>query len=152
MRKFLYLSGALGMAAAALAMQAARDPRIGNWVQQAAPGTAAVRQSFEDLGDGRVRLRLTGLTVDARCDGKPYAFMTAAGKAAGPTYSCRITGPRTVEYVYSAPQGRDPWTTSTGVETVSEDGNTLIHVGVRRDAAGKVVENLHQEYRRRDKP
>jgi hypothetical protein len=152
MRKSLYLLSGLAITASALAMEASgRDPRIGDWIQQAAPGTAAVRQSFEDLGDGRIRLRLTGLTVEARCDGKKYLFMTAEAKPAGPTYSCRITGPRTVEYAY-AQEGRDPWTTSTGVETVSEDGSTLTHVGVRRDAAGKIVENLSQQYRRRGKP
>ncbi len=132
------------------AQPAARDPRIGVWVQQVARGAAPVRQSFEDLDDGRIRLRLTGLTVEARCDGKAYAFMNAEGRAAGPTYSCRVTGPRTVEYTYTQ-AGRDAWTTSAGTETVSADGTTLTHVGVRRDASGKLVENLAQEYRRRDK-
>jgi hypothetical protein len=152
MRKSLCLLGTWGIAASALALEAAeRDPRIGTWIQKAAPGTAAVRQSFEDLGGGRFRLHLTGMTVEARCDGKKYFFTTADGKPAGPTYSCRVTGSRTVEYSYTQ-EGRDPWTTSTGTETVSEDGGTLKHVGVRRDAAGRAVENLTQEYRRADKP
>lgn len=127
----------------------ARDPRIGTWIQKAAPGTPAVRQSFEDLGDGRIRLRLAGLAAEARCDGKPYPLMNAEGRPAGATYSCRVTGPRSVDYVYTQ-NGREPWTTSTGTETVSADGNTLTHVGVRRDANGKLVENLTQEYRRRE--
>ena len=142
---------ALYCAGSALAAQLpSTDPRIGSWVQQVAPGAAAVRQTFEDLGGGRIRLRLTGLTVEARCDGKPYPFVTAAGRPSGSTYSCRVTGPRSVEYIYTQ-TGRDPWTTSAGTETVSADGTTLSHVGVRRDASGKLVENLAQEYRRSDK-
>src|SRR5689334_7822153 len=126
-----------------------RDPRIGTWVQRAAPGTAAVRQSFEDLGGGRIRLRLAGLTVEARCDGNPYPFVNAEGHPAGATYACRVTGPRSVDYIYTQ-NGREPWTTSTGTETVSADGNTLTHVGVRRDANGKLIQNLTQEYRRHE--
>jgi hypothetical protein len=115
----------------------ARDPRIGFWVER--PGSTRIQTSYEDLGEGRIRLRLTGPVVEARCDGATYPFVGANGQPAGPMYSCRVTGPRTVEYVYSQP-GRQPWTTSAGVETVSEDGNTLSHVGVRRDANGAFVE------------
>jgi len=130
-----------------LAKEPARDPRIGAWIQKAGPDSLGVRQSFEDIGEGRIRLRLSGLIVDARCDGRSYPFKTANGGLAGPTYACRIVGPNTVEYAYTQ-DGRRPWTTSVGAETVSEGGSTLIHVGVRRDAEGNVVENLRQEYRR----
>jgi hypothetical protein len=150
MRKAPCLLLALCFSGAALTADEARDPRIGSWVQQAGPDSVGVQQSFEDLGDGRIRLRLSGLTVEARCDGRQYPFMTANGRPAGPTYSCRVTAPDTVEYVYTQ-EGRKAWTTSAGKETVSTDGNTLTHVGVRRDADGHVVENLRQEYRRREK-
>jgi len=141
------LLGATVLRGAAHADAPPRDPRIGTWIEQPGPGSAGLHTSYEDLGDGRVRIRLTGLVVDARCDGASYPWVDRSGQAAGPTYSCRITGPRTVEYVYTQ-IGRQPWSTSKGVETVSEDGATLTHVGVRRDANGAFVEDLRRTFSR----
>lgn len=144
---FGLLLGATALSGAAVADAPARDPRIGTWIEQRGPGSAGLHTRYEDLGDGRVRIRLSGLLVDARCDGANYPFVDRSGKAAGPTYSCRITGPRTVEYVYTQ-AGREPWSSSKGVETVSEDGETLTHVGVRRDANGAFVEDLRLTFSR----
>jgi hypothetical protein len=124
-----------------------RDPRIGAWIEQPGPGSAGLHTTYEDLGDGRVRIHLSGLVVDARCDGASYPFVDRSGKAAGPTYSCRITRPRSVEYLYTQ-LGRQPWSTSKGVESVSEDGGTLTHVGVRQDANGVFVEDLCRTFSR----
>ena len=125
----------------------ARDPRIGAWTEKPGPGSSGIQTRYDDLGDGRVAVHLTGLVVNARCDGTNYPFVRPNGQPAGPTYACRITGPRTVEYTYTQP-GRIPWTTSAGIDTVSEDGNTLTHVGVRRDATGAFIENLSQTFER----
>ena len=118
-----------------------QDPRIGNWIEQPGQGSARLRTSYEDLGDGRVRIHLSGLVVEARCDGETYPFTGSNGRPAGPTYSCRNTGPRTVEYTYTQ-IGREPWSISSGMETVSEDGDMLTHIGVRQNADGTFVENL----------
>lgn len=137
---FRLLLGATALACASAADAQQRDPRLGSWVEQRGQGSVGLRTSYEDLGDGRIRILLSGLMVDARCDGESYPFVGRNGQAAGPLYACRITGPRTVEYTYTQP-GREPWSTSTGVETLSADGQTLLHEGVRLDANGAYVED-----------
>lgn len=144
---FVLLLGATALCGAAAAEAQERDPRIGTWIEQQGPDSVGLRTSYEDLGDGRVRIRLSGLVVEARCDGANYPFVGRNGQPAGPTYSCRITGPRTVEYTYTQ-AGREPWSTSTGLETVSEDGETLTHVGVRRDANGAYIEDVSLTFSR----
>jgi hypothetical protein len=144
---FGLLLGATALCGAAEADAQERDPRIGTWIEQQGPGSVGLRTSYQDLGDGRVRIHLSGLVVEARCDGASYPFTGRNGKPAGPTYSCRITGPRTVEYTYSQP-GRESWSTSTGLETVSVDGETLTHVGVRKDVNGAYIEDLRRTFSR----
>lgn len=144
---FALLLGATVLYHTGVADEPVRDPRVGTWIEQQGPGSAGLRTSYEDLGDGRVRIRLSGLVVEARCDGANYPFVGRNGQPAGPTYSCRITGPRTVEYTYTQ-VGREPWSTSTGLETVSEDGETLTHVGVRRDANGAYIEDVRLTFSR----
>ena len=126
--------------------------------------------TYEDLGDGRFRYTMrthspsVRQNVEGKCDGGIYAFVHDDGTPSGNTLSCRITGPLTVEYLYTqgdktgaSPTGpfaqyyNSPvWATSTGVEAVSADGNTLTVDGTRRDKDGRVVEERHAQYSRRD--
>jgi len=77
-----------GVVLAMVSAAQARNPRIGFWVER--PGSTGIETSYEDLGDDRIRLRLTGLVVEARCDGATYPFVGANGQPAGPMYSCRV--------------------------------------------------------------
>jgi hypothetical protein len=112
--------------------------------------------TYEDLGDGRFRLTLfphympvSQQIVEAKCDGATYAYADGNGKPTGNTFSCRFTGPRVVEYLFTA-VNQTVWATSTGVETVSEDGNTLTWDAIHKDRNGGVVEELHSRFSRRD--
>jgi hypothetical protein len=112
--------------------------------------------SYEDLGDGRFRLTLGAhyipvnqQIVEGKCDGGTYSWVNGAGTPSGNTLSCRFTGPRTVEYLYTRGD-KTIWATSTGVETVSDDGNTLAWDATHRDTNGGVVEELHSRFSRRD--
>jgi hypothetical protein len=110
--------------------------------------------TYEDLGDGRFRLTLAAhsverLIVEAKCDGRTYPYLTGNGTPTGSTLSCRFTAPRTVEYLYTAGD-KTVWATSTGVETVSDDGNTLAWDAIHRDTGGRTVDEIHSRFSRRD--
>jgi hypothetical protein len=112
--------------------------------------------TYEDLGEGRFRLTLgphympgNQQILDGKCDGGTYPWLDGAGKPSGSTLSCRMTTPLTVEYVYTRAD-KTIWATSTGVETVAEDGNTLAWDAIHRDTNGGVVEELHSRFSRRD--
>lgn len=147
---------ALGLASSAISSAQDRDPRIGHWAQQRGPGSQGLHMSYEDLGDGRFRLTfghaleaVNQRILEGKCDGATYAWVDGAGKPSGNTLSCRITGPRTFEYLYTRGD-QTIWATSTGVETVSEDGNTLAWDAIHKDTNGGVVEELHSRFSRRD--
>jgi hypothetical protein len=137
----------------------ARDPRVGYWIEEKVsssyPQAQGLQISFEDLGGGVFRYKLGAnhdaenmLVVEARCDGKEYPLVDGNGKANGRTYSCRVTGPRSVE----STTGHDPASpgiSSTVVETVSEDGKTLTGTGTYRDASGKVLKEVRRHFTRR---
>lgn len=147
---------ALGLASSAISSAQSRDPRIGHWAEQPGPRSVGMHVTYEDLGDGRFRLTffphyvpLNQQIVEGKCDGGTYPWVNGVGKPSGNTLSCRFTGPRTVEYVYTNAD-KTRWATSTGVETVSEDGNTLAWDAIHRDTNGGTVEELHSRFSRRD--
>ena len=161
---------ALGLACSGISSAQTRDPRIGHWHEQRGPGSVGMHITYEDLGDGRFRYTMrthspsVRQNVEGKCDGGIYAFVHDDGTPSGNTLSCRITGPLTVEYLYTqgdktgaSPTGpfaqyyNSPvWATSTGVEAVSADGNTLTVDATHRDKDGRVVEERHARYSRRD--
>ena len=119
------------------------------------PQAQGLQISFADLGGGVIRYKLGAnhnpenmLVVEARCDGKEYPLMDGNGKANGRTYSCRVTGPRSVE----STTGHDPSSpgvSSTVVETVSEDGKELTGIATYRDANGATIRSLRRHFTRR---
>jgi hypothetical protein len=151
----------IGLAAVALSAASsaqARDPgpRIGHWAQQRGPGSAGMHVTYEDLGDDRFRLTLGAhlapaqrRIVEAKCDGGTYEYHDGNGVPTGNKLSCRFTGPRTMEYLYTA-ANQTVWATSTGVETVSDDGHTLAWDAIHKDKNGAAVEELHSRFSRGD--
>jgi hypothetical protein len=147
---------ALALASSETSSAQTRDSRIGHWAQQRGPGSAGLHVTYEDLGDGRFRytlgahyLPVAKQIFEGKCDGVTHPFLDGNGTPSGNTLSCRITGPLTVEYLYT--QGdKTVWATSTGVEAVSADGNTLTWDATHRDKDGRVVEELHSRFSRRD--
>jgi hypothetical protein len=112
--------------------------------------------TYEDLGDSGIRFTMFPhyMPVDqqifeGKCDGGTYPFRDGNGKPTGNTLSCRYAGPRTVEYLYTKGD-KTGWSTSTGTETVSEDGGTLAMDAIHRDTNGGVVEEFHRRFSRRD--
>lgn len=87
--------------------------------------------------------------VEGKCDGGTYPFLDGNGTPSGNTLSCRFTGPLTVEYLYTRGD-KTVWATSTGVEAVSADGNTLTWDATHWDKDGRFVEELHSRFSRRD--
>ena len=136
-----------------------RDPRVGYWIEEKVsssyPQAQGLQISFADLGGGVIRYKLGAnhtpenmLVVEARCDGKDYPLVDGNGKANGRTYSCRVTGPRSVE----STTGHDPASpgvSSTVVETVSEDGKDLTGIATYKDANGATIRSLRRHFTRR---
>jgi hypothetical protein len=135
---------ALGLGAAATlnAQQDRPDPRIGSWAEiRTSANFSGLLRVFEPRDNGMIRLYLNAkvresnrIYTDYRCDGGKYRTVNYAGKFTGTTYSCRVTGPRTVEssFIYGpADPGVDPnltpadSTSAVATETVSEDGKKL---------------------------
>jgi hypothetical protein len=147
---------ALGAACSGISSAQTGDPRIGHWAQQPGPRSVGMHVTYEDLGDSRFRLTLAAHSVpaqrqivEAKCDGGTYPYADGNGKPTGNTLSCRFTAPRTVEYLFTTGD-KIVWATSTGVETVSEDGSTLAWDAVHRDTSGRVVDEIHSRFSRRD--
>jgi len=156
MRNRTGVLAALALASSALSSAQTSDPRIGHWGQLRGPGSVGMHVTYEDLGDGRFRytmfphyMPVNQLIFEGKCDGATYPIRDGNGKPSGNALSCRFTGPRTVEYLYTA-ANQTVWATSAGVETVSEDGNTLAWDAIHRDTNGGVVEELHSRFSRRD--
>ena len=135
-----------------------RDPRIGYWIEEKIsptyPQAEGLQLSFEDLGGGRIRIKLGAnhtpenlIQVEAKCDGGVYPEVYGTGKPVGRSYSCRVTGPRTVK---SGGEAGNPKSGSyTLAETVSEDGITMTGDATYRDAAGKFVREVRRKFTRR---
>jgi hypothetical protein len=147
---------ALGLASPAISSAQTSDPRIGHWGQLPGPRSVGMHVTYEDLGDSRIRYTMfphyalaSQLIFEGKCDGATYPIVDGNGKPTGNTLSCRFAGPRTVEYLYTA-ANQTVWATSAGVETVSEDGNTLAWDALHKDVNGKTVEELHSRFSRRD--
>ena len=147
---------ALAVASSEIASAQTRDPRIGHWGQQPGPGSVGLHVTYEDLGDGRFRytmgahyMPVNQQIVEGKCDGGTYPFLDGNGTPSGNTLSCRFTGPLTVEYLYTRGD-KTVWATSTGVEAVSADGNTLTWDATHWDNDERFVEELHSRFSRRD--
>jgi hypothetical protein len=160
------LLGALGLgAAAALNAQNTDDPRIGAWDElRSSTEFESLQRVFEKLDNGMIRLHLNAKLLEAnqwhidfRCDGKEYRSVTRDGKFTGTFYSCRQTGPRTVESVfrYAPPDaGVDgQWTagraTARAQETVSADGKGYSTTLVTALANGQTREG-RRDFKRRE--
>jgi hypothetical protein len=147
---------ALAVASSEISSAQTRDPRLGHWAEPRYPGSNGLHMTYEDLGDGRFRYTIPAHRMpenqqifEGKCDGGTYPVLNGNGTPSGNTLSCRITGPLTMEYVYT--QGdKTVWATSTGVEAVSADGNTLTRDATHWDKDGRVVEELHSRFSRRD--
>lgn len=150
---------ALALGSFSISSAQTSHPRIGHWAQQPGPQSVGMHVTYEDLGDGRFRLTLAAHSapdqrqiVEAECDGGTYPYADGNGKPTGSTLSCRFTAPRTMEYLFTAGD-KTVWATSTGTETVAEDGSTLAWDAVHRDAGGRVVGEIHSRFsRRNDEP
>ena len=147
---------ALGLVCSGISSAQTRNSRIGHWHEQRGPGSSGLHITYEDLGDGRFRYTIgahsppmSQLIFEGKCDGGTYPFLNGNGMPSGNTLSCRITGPLTVEYVFTR-GNKTVWATSTGIEAVSADGNTLIWDAIHRDTNGGVVEERHARFSRRD--
>lgn len=147
---------AVGLASSAISSAQGSDPRIGHWGQLPGPRSVGLHVTYEDLGGSGVRYTMGAhyalvnqQIFEGQCDGGTYPFRDGNGKPTGNTLSCRFTGPRTVEYLYTKGD-RVGWATSTGVETVSEDGSALAWDAIHRDTNGGLVEELHSRFERRD--
>jgi hypothetical protein len=147
---------ALGSASATISSAQSGDPRMGHWGQLPGPGSIGMHVTYEDLGDGRYRYTMfphyvpvSQLIFEGKCDGGTYPIRDGNGKTTGNTLSCRVTGPRSFEYLYTA-ANQTVWATSAGVETVSEDSNILAWDAIHRDVNGKTVEELNLRFSRRD--
>jgi hypothetical protein len=112
--------------------------------------------TYQELGDGRFRLTLfphympvDQQVVETKCDGGTYPYLSGTGTPTGSTFSCRATGPRSFEYLRTQAD-QTVWATSAGVETVSDDGNTLTWVIAHKDTNGRTVEELSMHFSRRD--
>ena len=147
---------ALGPAWPTIASAQTGDPRMGHWAQQPGPRSVGMHVTYEDLGDGRFRLTLAAhvvpgqrQVVEAKCDGGTYPYADGNGNPTGSTLSCRFSAPRTVEYLFTAGD-QTVWATSAGFETVSEDGSTLAWDAVHKDTSGRVVDEIHSRFSRRD--
>jgi len=146
----------IALACSALSSAQTSDPRIGHWAQHREPGSVGMHLTYQNLGDGRFRLTLfphyppiNQLIVEAKCDGATYPYLSGTGTPTGNTFSCRATGPRSFEYLYTQADQK-VWATSAGVETVSEDGNTLTWLAAHKDTNGRTVEELSMHFSRRD--
>jgi hypothetical protein len=150
---------AAGICAAAAPDLQAKDPRIGYWIEDrisaAYPQAQGLQVSVEDLGGGRFRYTIGAnhlpenmLRVEGKCDGGRYTFVDGNGKSLGNTLSCRYSGAHAVDYLYTQAKA-DTWLTSTGSESVSEDGSRMTWKATRRDANGRVVEELSRQFSRR---
>ena len=111
--------------------------------------------AYEDLGNGLTRIKLGAnftpanlQTVDTRCDGSQHAIVSGTGKLVGRMYSCRIIGPRTVEAMITR-ANTNPLITTTLIEALSEDGNTMTGAWIDRDPVGKVVAEGQRRFSRR---
>jgi hypothetical protein len=147
---------ALAAASSEISSAQPPDPRMGHWAQQRGPSSVGLHVTYEDLGDGRFRYTMGAhylpdnqQIVEGKCDGIAYPFLNGNGTPSGNTLSCRFTGPLTVEYFYTRGD-KSFWATSTGVEAVSTDGTTLTWDAIHRDKEGRVIEELHSRFSRRD--
>jgi hypothetical protein len=132
--RFAFLLGATWLCSAAAQNTQPSDPRFGYWIEDkisaSYPQAQGLHLSFDDLGGGMIRVKVGAnhtpdnlLVVDARCDGHEYAWAYGTGKPVGRTYTCRVTGPRSVEH---SSIDKDPKSSAVGTETVSQDGNELL--------------------------
>jgi hypothetical protein len=153
---FFIALAVLGVGCSGISSAQTRDPRIGHWGEQPGPGSFGLHMTYEDLGGGRFRVTMPAhrtpedqQILEGKCDGATYPFLDGNGTPSGSTLSCRFSGPLTVEYLYT--QGdKTVWATSTGIEAVSVDGNTLMVDATHRDKDGRVVEERHARYARCD--
>ena len=118
--QFFALIMAASQFAPALAQDAPRDPRIGNWDA----AKSHQRRNACDLrrpGRGSLHTQYfpqrppaTRTEVEARCDGGTYSLVYGDGRPVGDSLSCRVTGPRTFSYLYT--MGKPvTWVTSSGL-------------------------------------
>jgi hypothetical protein len=143
----------------AAAPDAARDPRLGYWVEEkvsaAYPQAQGLQIAVDDLGGGVIRRNLGAnhtpehqQVVDTKCDGSTHAVMNGIAKPVGTDYSCKVTGPKSVQST-TVPGNMPRAASTTLVETVSEDGNTLIGAWTSFDASGKVIGQGARHFSRR---
>jgi hypothetical protein len=155
---------ALGVAAT-LNAQNQVDPRLGAWDElKTSTDFQSLRRVFEKLDNGMTRMVVNAKLleanlwhVDFRCDGRPYRTVTQDNRFVGITYACRQTGARTFEtsFTHEPPDpGVDPrataqdWTTGTGKETISADGESYTTVGTYHLPNGQTREGRRDYVRR----
>jgi hypothetical protein len=143
----------------AAAPDAARDPRIGYWVEERVspsyPQAQGLQIAVDDLGGGVIRRNIGAnhtpehqQVVDSRCDGAMHAVLNGIAKPVGTNYSCKVVGPREVEST-TVPGNMPRAASTTLVETVSDDGMTLTGAWTSFDAGGKVIGRGSRHFTRR---
>ena len=144
----------IATAAPTVVLAAAQDSRIGRWTER--KGTASyqgLRRSFEDLGDGRVRVNIAldpqgraGSFAELRCDGQPQPVQS---REPGPamTLACRTLDAATTEFTFVR-AAKDGWVKSTGRERVSRDGAVMTVSAVQTDAKGATTARIQRIFDR----
>ena len=157
MRTRVYLFMAAGLCALTLARAQTQDGdlRFGNWVEtKAGPSYQGLRRSFEDLGNGLVRINIavnaSGVATsssEVRCNGQPYPVLDADHRPTDTTLSCRTRNAHVTEFAFVRKGG--DWVKSAGTEEVSDDGEKMTVSAVQTDTQGRVVNRVERVFVRK---
>jgi hypothetical protein len=129
---------------------------VGDWIEtKVGPSYQGVHRSFEDLGNGLIRVNIavnaSGAaisSVELRCDGRSYTVLDTNRKPLDLTLSCQTLDAHTTAFTFLRGVN-DSWVKSAGTERVSEDGESMTVSAVQTDAKGRVVNRIERLFARR---
>jgi hypothetical protein len=153
---------AAGLAVSAADGPAARDPRLGYWVEESRsdsyPQSEGLQLLVEDLGRGVTRYTLGAnhapqnkWIVAGRCDGSEHDVVKGTGDPWGNSAACRVLGPRAVATT-TTPGNRQQAAMTVLIEAISEDGNDMMGNWTSWNADGKVLAEGFRHFTRRQRP